>query len=74
MTINKSMPTDSLTVKSITTDKFKTGALALLVRTKNEPLCDPYSLLLCEILRSATKNYPTKAVYRSCLTLTIWRK
>ena len=61
MTINKSMPTDSLTVKSITTDKFKTGALALLVRTKNDPLCAPYSLLLCEILRSATKNYPTKA-------------
>ena len=61
MTINKSMPTDSLTVKSITTDKFKTGALALLVRTKNEPLYAPYSLLLCEILRSATKKYPTKA-------------
>ena len=61
MTINKSMPTDSLTVKSITTDKFKTGALALLVRTKNEPLCAPYSLLMCEILRSATEKYPTKA-------------
>ena len=61
MTINKSMPTDSLTVKSITTDKFKTGALALLVRTKNEPLCAPYSLLMCEILRSATDKYPTKA-------------
>lgn len=61
MTINKSMPTDSLTVKSITTDKFKTGALALLVRTKNEPLCAPYSLLMCEILRSGTQKYPTKA-------------
>ena len=61
MTINKSMPTDSLTVKSITTDKFKTGALALLIRTKNEPLCAPYSLLMCEILRSGTKKYPTKA-------------
>ena len=61
MTINKSMPTDSLAVKSITTDKFKTGALALLIRTKNEPLCAPYSLLMCEILRSATEKYPTKA-------------
>ena len=61
MIINKTMPKDSITVRSIQTDKFKTGALAVLVRTPDKKYSSPYSLILCELLRNATKKYPTKA-------------
>ena len=62
MLLRESMPSESITLRSITTDKFKTGTLAFSIILKNEKMLPPYALLLTELLQRATKSYPTKAL------------
>ena len=63
MIIEKSMLSPSVTLRSITTDKFKTGTLTFSVSFENDTLSAPYCLLLCELLRNCTASYPTKASF-----------
>ena len=62
MLLQKSVPSESLSLSSITTDKFKTGFLSFSVTLKNEKLTSPYALLLTELLQRATESYPKKAL------------
>lgn len=61
------MPTQSVTLTSITTDKFKTGTLIFSVNIPNDKLFSPYSLLLTEVLQRATASFPTKAILQKHL-------
>ncbi len=62
MLLQKSVPSESISLSSITTDKFKTGLLSFSVTLKNERLTSPYALLLTELLQRATESYPKKAL------------
>ena len=63
----KSMPSESVSLSSITTDKFKTGLLSFSVALENEKLISPYALLLTELLQRATESYKKKALLQKKL-------
>ncbi len=62
MLVRKSIPSESITLSSITTDKFKTGMLSFSVTLEGDRLLSPYALLLTELLQRATESYPKKAL------------
>ena len=62
MILSKTMPSESVTLGCITTDKFKTGTLIFSVNIPNDRYFSPYSLLLTEVLQRATASFPTKAI------------
>lgn len=62
MLVRKSIPQESITLSSITTDKFKTGMLCFSVTLEGDRLLSPYALLLTELLQRATESYPKKAL------------
>ncbi len=52
---------EGVTLRCITTDKFKTGMLALSIPMPREKFTTPYQLLLAGIMRRGTKKYPSIA-------------
>ncbi len=61
MTLNTKRLTDSLTFRTITTDKFKTGMLALSVTMPKNRFSSAYNYLLSGIMRRGTASYPSMA-------------
>ena len=61
------MPSESVSLSCITTDKFKTGTLIFSVNIPNDKYFSPYSLLLTEVLQRATASFPTKAILQKHL-------
>ena len=67
MLLKKSLLCESVSLSSITTEKFKTGMLSFSVTLKNDKLLSPYALLLTELLQRATESYPKKALLQKKL-------
>ena len=61
MLLKKSVLSESISLSSITTDKFKTGFISFSVTLEGSKMLSPYALLLTELLQRATENYPKKA-------------
>ncbi len=61
MTLTTKKLTGSLTLHSLTTEKFKTGMLALSVSMPKEKYTPAYNYLLSGILRRGTKSFPSMA-------------
>lgn len=61
MTFSTKRLTESVTLHSLTTKKFKTGMLALSVSMPKEKYTSAYNYLLSGVLRRGTKSYPSMA-------------
>ncbi len=67
MLLQKSIPSESITLSSITTDKFKTGLISFSVTLEGDKILSPYALLLTELLQRATESFPKKALLQKKL-------
>ena len=61
MTLRTKRLTEALTLRSVTTDKFKTGMLVLSVSMPKEKYTPAYNYLLSGLMRRGTKSYPSMA-------------